>query len=591
MTVPPSAPSGPQPLKAPHLVALPADIHKITTIVSFGGKNYTVTFTPPDSKKTGKGYTYQDDSIKKIEEIALGILGLQESSKPGSLATTHTIQALFTEDSSGQKNIDIQTKTTATGSFEKTSFDNAKLTEIANKISLIYHSGLISIGKTGSVGYYSIQGSNPFDTVQFGDKYFYRSEVKTSLYNLLLTIQSSALASKISELKNKCGITDPTNISDASLELAITHLTTPPLVPSGAGAASSRVAAHSYQEIINYIQEKCPSGPIFPRFRSSTQPPEPSLKGIANPSCNCFMNATITSFLGNKALFNLVIDTIGSKKESKENPTIDGIATAGTGALNSDFTKWDIGDGKTSDIDKQTLNSIFLKMTIGDAATCAESLLKKWKGGDSLDAKESQLLRLSLIKLFHKTPTDGNPPHLIKVEGYKKGDGISISPSESEDANEFLENLLEGLGIDNENKESDPFIAKGFIELDDSTDGSSVRTLKEDDLRRKTITFLVDKKPETIVISTKTASSSETIDFSCCDRVFDSTSSYHLESFSVHSEALHHDWSYRYEKDQWFRYDDYKSPSVYPVTNEEISAIKKGEMKQTQVRLLVFAKK
>jgi hypothetical protein len=600
----------------------------ITTVVFFGGKSYTVTFTPPDLKASGKGGSYTSETVKKIEELALEILSAQETGKPGSLKDTHTIKALFSEDESGSKTVDVMTKKTEKDSFVASDIKTDKLLEIASKISGVYHSALVSV----SASFLSVKGTSPnIDNIALLDgEHYYKHEIESVIHDLLTHIDAAdfedvagADHEAIKTALNSLG--DPeikyNSKGDRIIDLdrLITKITEEALPLSGGSSSSSAAPVPiNYAPLIACIKIKCPSGQVYPPIDPATAPA--TIKGIANPRCNCFINAAITSFLANDQILTQVMSVLEASKDSKANPTIEGLASPlAPPALHADYKEWDIGLGGGTPKDLEAMNNTFLSMTIGDAATCARTLLTHWKSGNELDSKESQLLRMSLIKLFGKKPSQRvaiiptipslppppralPPPHMvIKIGAHTyEGAGIGINSSVSDDTDGFIRDLIQGLRVLREDAldldSSKILLVEAPIALEDEIPGAhpKIRVLSAANLRDQTIRLIgaLDDgdKPITIAFGVGSAVDQDTVNVMCIEDVFDEDSGYEIESFSVHSATLGHDWTYRKEADRWFRYDDYKDPKVFQVSDEEIEAVESGLMKATQVRRMVFKK-
>lgn len=635
----PSPPPGPAPLP-PHMRILAADLKPITTVVNFKGKNYTVTFTPPDPAKTGKGYTYKADTVKTIEEIAQGILAAQEKKNPSSLSTIHTIQALFTEDTSGAtKQLEVKTKT-ATGSFETASYEPSDLTAIASKISTIYHSALIDISSVSS-SYMTCPLKKLAEFKSIDDVLFSPislNDILCELGRLKQTAdndgpQQAEANRRLDELQashpgpptiseliqslidgNHFRIEDGNITEVIDLDAVVAKFQSPVV-----GAALSAVlpASLDYSSLKNYIFEHGNPFPGLAKAAVAIAGPVP--KGIANPCCNCFLNSAIIGFLSNANVYTKLQAALEPLKASDANPTVTnyaGAAALPADTLDDDFEKWNIGNGNAST--KALLNDTFLRMKIKDAAKCASSLLAKWQSGVDLSSKESQLLRLALIKLCAKTSnsTTGHAPHLIRDDANGINydpTGLSISPTKSEDASELITELVQGinelLGAGNVALQLDLDHAKiSIIDRPISLDARSILTmpyfgashkqsLLKSDLTELKNSFPADDadKPTTVILQIPRPTEADTVvDCSRIDEVFDRESGYAVESITIHHHkpggGEGHFWTYRKEGANWMRYDDQMDPTAYPVQEQEVDLALNGYLPGSQVQVVTLKK-
>lgn len=620
MSSSPSSPGSLGSAATPHLSIVPVDLRPITTAVTFGGKIYTIKFTPPDPSVTGKGYNYTSDTIKHIEAVALNILQAQhdsqEKAKPGSFASTHTIQALFTEDSAtGTTSLQVQTKTDK-GSFEDSTIESSKLSAIATKVSAIYSSGLLTASVAPSA-YHTVFTSDPKNTLEFLGRHFYKDDVRDNLIHLLTLKNAVATSGSLITL-------DTYNLKYPGLKTAVESLDDPEvkvsssgditinvdaviaklLSDSGTASSDAAPAPCPQSSLLIYLAQNARCGPIFLPHAENT---EPTLKGIANPSCNCFMNAALTGFFSNETVYNKVMSILDAAKGSINNPTIEGLRTAPPAPLDSDYTTWDIGDGSSSDTSKLALNDTFLRMTTGNAAACAHTLLDKWKNGNALNSKESQLLRLSLIKLFGNTPTSFTPPHLIQVGPHAKGSSISIAPYEPEDSVGFISQLLGGLNKIQPGSfvTNDPihpskiFIAQAPITIIPGANNAfkinSAQVMA--DVFNKVTPLAEADRPNTLLFEIANPNPAM-IPLPSLDVKIEGfnplTSGYIPDSFTVYSSpngsTSGHNWTYRLENGNFFRYDDYLNPNCYQVTHEEVVAVLRGHMKGTYVKTMTYKK-
>lgn len=349
---------------------------------------------------------------------------------------------------------------------------------------------------------------------------------------------------------------------------------------------------------------------------------------IRNPSCNCFLGASLASILDNPPYYNYIKTALSSLQDNSTNPTIQRgpeelIQACQNHPLDPDYGKWPIDN----DSDKK---ATFVRMTIKDAAKCALGLIEKRNSGFELNNDESNLLRLCFLKLMNRSYNPKTPQKLPHINDQE----ASIFSQKPEDAQHFILNLLGGLSdLVPELEIHNPF--KGFEEVID-TSAANVRgkdakgmpiygekvklkqsgivtninlVQKEGSSKREPHLSLIQKicdgtsPPQDLNLSIVSDGFSGDLTSLCS---FLESKNYDLKSFVVRKSMTRADGSYArnsghfitYKKEKgpggdivWLCYDDVNDPSVQVVKQQEVGAVLKGDEKGLAPHTFVFSKK
>jgi Ubiquitin carboxyl-terminal hydrolase len=210
-------------------------------------------------------------------------------------------------------------------------------------------------------------------------------------------------------------------------------------------------------------------------------------KGLTNPGCNCFMNASIQALfqdadiathMMNQLAFILSDDFEDSNPATRfiEKYSIDTKLKSDDqlaqrvrlqSAKDSELAK--IIDSKdykehtarleSYELDKIDISTdkkrrqVFMSMTLKEAAKVAQTLLTKWQAGGDLSSNEAKIFRLSLMKLMNRpsqivlkeveTKEGPKPVSACNVPGVNFD--LSINYAVQEESNEFARALIDGL--------------------------------------------------------------------------------------------------------------------------------------------------
>lgn len=315
---------------------------------------------------------------------------------------------------------------------------------------------------------------------------------------------------------------------------------------------------------------------------------------IRNPENNCFMDAALVSLLDNPQnydyIHNAIVTIAGSNNPS--NPTIEGADASLVEAcrehpLDSDYTKWEIGDnGKKI--------TTFLRMTLGDAAKCAQALIEKWHDGYELNQDESTLLRLVLSKLSnipYNTSDEGEFPHINSPTV------SSILPGSQEDSQQFTMALLNGLNeLTPTLAPANPFrILDGLRSKYDRThgihpietrlyQGEGVDSSKGPDINNLRAA-LTERKPVLNMLYAKPEGSREA-NFTLLRSLMEDEKGYQLDSIVLRmSKGSTYSGHYVTLKQVrvngesvWLSYDDIATPHVKALSADKVEEILRGEV-------------
>lgn len=154
-------------------------------------------------------------------------------------------------------------------------------------------------------------------------------------------------------------------------------------------------------------------------------------QGLANPSCNCFMNAMLQNIFSLDVLGDYIITSLETLKQDafNTNPflkTFDIHLVQNEGESNQAFQKRKqnlmkqyknhkpscitITETNLTDVlkthfqNKQSIEAFYKALTLKKAATYALEIIKKWRLKQPISFDEAKLLRVAVIKLFNKSP-------------------------------------------------------------------------------------------------------------------------------------------------------------------------------------------
>jgi hypothetical protein len=248
------------------------------------------------------------------------------------------------------------------------------------------------------------------------------------------------------------------------------------------------------RELRSQPAQKRPVTPADPHKATETEV-RASSKGLSNPSCNCFMNASLQALSHSSSIREHLIGqllALSTKEGLPLNPLRPeapfaclptGLTQKDKDRLNAHFrlnlpqlkaladakiqtTLLPLASFELSELikldlsDKQVTSKIYMQASLQQAAGYAHSILSKWHTGTEITREEAILLRVSLIKIM------GRPAELKlsetnsffsfflgksinadwEIPGLSGADpDMSILYRKQEGAGEFSRNLLESL--------------------------------------------------------------------------------------------------------------------------------------------------